>query len=72
MLNQLLWKDLVAFDVKQSKVCVHCAEFSTSCESEVAIVSVVCIEVAELCTQIDVFFSVFLRWTAQPQVTFGF
>lgn len=56
MLNQLLWKDLVAFDDKQSKVCVHCAEFSMSCESEVAIVSVVCIEVAELCTQTDVFF----------------
>lgn len=58
MLNQLLWKDLVAFDDKLSKVCVHCAEFSTSCESEVSIVSVVCIEVAELCTQTDVFFSV--------------
>jgi len=40
MLNQLLWKDLVPFDSKQSKVCVHCAEYP--------MLNCVYIEVAEL------------------------
>jgi len=40
MLNQLLWKELVPFDSKQSKVCVHCAEYP--------MLNCVYIEVAEL------------------------
>jgi len=50
MLNQLLWKELVPFDSKQSKVCVHCAEYPMS-----AILNCVYIEVAELCTYIFFF-----------------